>query len=90
LNQVTTAKNALNGDANVRQAKSDAKANLGTLTHLNNAQKQDLTSQIEGATTVNGVNGVKTKAQDLLFSIYTILRIEWLRFARLSHYCKIL
>ncbi|MET1284804.1 DUF1542 domain-containing protein, partial [Staphylococcus aureus] len=51
--------------ANVRQAKSDAKANLGTLTHLNNAQKQDLTSQIEGATTVNGVNGVKTKAQDL-------------------------
>ncbi|HII0852974.1 TPA: DUF1542 domain-containing protein, partial [Staphylococcus aureus] len=50
---------------NVRQAKSDAKANLGTLTHLNNAQKQDLTSQIEGATTVNGVNGVKTKAQDL-------------------------
>ncbi|WRN81651.1 hypothetical protein UM654_10545 [Staphylococcus aureus] len=39
LNQVTTAKNALNGDANVRQAKSDAKANLGTLTHLNNAQK---------------------------------------------------
>lgn len=65
LNQVTTAKNALNGDANVRQAKSDAKANLGTLTHLNHAQKQDLTSQIEGATTVNGVNGVKTKAQDL-------------------------
>lgn len=65
LNQVTTAKNALNGDANVRQAKSDAKANLGTLTHLNNAQKQDLTSQIEGATTINGVNGVKTKAQDL-------------------------
>ncbi len=65
LNQVTTAKNALNGDANVRQAKSDAKANLGTLTHLNNAQKQDLTSQIEGATTVNGVNSVKTKAQDL-------------------------
>ncbi|AGU55141.1 large surface anchored protein-like protein [Staphylococcus aureus subsp. aureus 6850] len=65
LNQVTTAKNALNGDANVRQAKSDAKANLGTLTHLNNAQKQDLTSQIEGATTVNGVNGVKTKAQVL-------------------------
>ena len=66
LNQVTNAKNALNGDANVRQAKSDAKANLGTLTHLNNAQKkQDLTSQIEDATTVNGVNGVKTKAQDL-------------------------
>ncbi len=65
INQVTTAKNALNGDANVRQAKSDAKANLGTLTHLNNAQKQDLTSQIEGATTVNGVNSVKTKAQDL-------------------------
>lgn len=65
LSRVTTAKNALNGDANVRQAKSDAKANLGTLTHLNNAQKQDLTTQIDGATTVNGVNGVKTKAQDL-------------------------
>ncbi|WP_256961710.1 DUF1542 domain-containing protein, partial [Staphylococcus argenteus] len=65
LNQVTTAKNTLNGDANVRQAKSDAKANLGTLTHLNHAQKQDLTTQIDGATTVNGVNGVKTKAQDL-------------------------
>ncbi|HHY0262625.1 TPA: hyperosmolarity resistance protein Ebh, partial [Staphylococcus aureus] len=62
----TNAQNVINnGDANVRQAKSDAKANLGTLTHLNNAQKQDLTSQIEGATTVNGVNGVKTKAQDL-------------------------
>ncbi|MBE2142418.1 GA module-containing protein, partial [Staphylococcus argenteus] len=65
LNQVTTAKNTLNGDANVRQAKSNAKANLGTLTHLNHAQKQDLTTQIDGATTVNGVNGVKTKAQDL-------------------------
>ena len=26
----------------------------------------------------------------LLFSIYTILRIEWLRYAHLAHYCKIL
>ncbi|BCN88990.1 hypothetical protein SASK131_21450 [Staphylococcus argenteus] len=26
----------------------------------------------------------------LLFSIYTILRIEWPRYARLAHYCKIL
>ncbi|WP_142301384.1 DUF1542 domain-containing protein, partial [Staphylococcus aureus] len=65
LNQVTTAKNALNGDANVRQAKSDAKANLGTLTHLNNAQKQSITGQIDSATQVTGVQSVKDNATNL-------------------------
>ncbi|KMR79902.1 hypothetical protein FD52_15250, partial [Staphylococcus aureus] len=45
--------------------KSDEKANLSTLTKLKNTQNHDLTSQIEGETTVNDVNGVKTKEQDL-------------------------
>ncbi len=65
LQNVNSTKTALNGDAKLNEAKAAAKQTLGTLTHLNNAQKQDLTSQIEDATTVNGVNGVKTKAQDL-------------------------
>ncbi len=65
LQNVNSTKTALNGDAKLNEAKAAAKQTLGTLTHLNNAQKQDLTSQIEGATTINGVNGVKTKAQDL-------------------------
>ena len=45
LNQVTTAKNALNGDANVRQAKSDAKANLGTLTQIMHKTRFNITNR---------------------------------------------
>lgn len=65
LNQVTTAKNALNGDANVRQAKSDAKANLGTLIHLNHAQKQALKGQIDQSPEIATVTQVKQTATSL-------------------------
>ncbi len=63
--QVTAKQQALNGQENLRTAQTNAKQHLNGLSDLTNAQKQDLTSQIEGATTVNGVNSVKTKAQDL-------------------------
>ena len=46
----------VNGNQNVANAKSTAKNNLNNLTLINNAQKDALKSQIEGATTVAGVN----------------------------------
>ncbi len=64
-NKVSTAKENLNGDAKVREAKADALNNLGTLNQLNDAQKAHLTNAINSASTVDGVNQVKTTAQNL-------------------------
>ncbi|WP_424842390.1 hyperosmolarity resistance protein Ebh [Staphylococcus pasteuri] len=64
-NKVSTAKDNLNGDAKVREAKADALNNLGTLNLLNDAQKAHLTNEINSASTVDGVNQVKTTAQNL-------------------------
>ncbi|WP_415918579.1 DUF1542 domain-containing protein [Staphylococcus warneri] len=65
LNQVTSTKDALNGDTNVQNAKNDANTNLDTLDHLNNAQTNTLRNQINHAATVAEVNEVKNKAQAL-------------------------
>ncbi|EHT67880.1 extracellular matrix-binding protein ebhA [Staphylococcus aureus subsp. aureus CIG290] len=65
LQNVQRAKNELNGNQNVANAKSTAKNNLNNLTLINNAQKDALKSQIEGATTVAGVNQVSTSASEL-------------------------
>ncbi|MFF9878092.1 hypothetical protein [Staphylococcus pasteuri] len=62
---MSTAKDNLNGDAKVREAKADALNNLGTLNQLNDAQKAHLTNEINSASTVDGVNQVKTTAQNL-------------------------
>lgn len=65
LQQVTSTKDALNGDAKLVEAKAAAKQNLGTLNHITNAQRTDLEGQINQATTVDGVNTVKTNANTL-------------------------
>ncbi len=65
LENVQRAKNELNGNQNVANAKTTAKNALNNLTSINNAQKEALKSQIEGATTVAGVNQVSTTASEL-------------------------
>ncbi|HDE6158823.1 TPA: GA module-containing protein, partial [Staphylococcus aureus] len=65
LQQVTSTKDALNGDAKLAEAKAAAKQNLSTLNHITNAQRTALEGQINQATTVDGVNTVKTNANTL-------------------------
>ncbi len=65
LQRVNTAKNALNGDARLNEAKKTAKQQLATMSHLTDAQKANLTSQIERGTTVAGVQGIQANAGTL-------------------------
>ncbi|HDZ5674923.1 TPA: GA module-containing protein, partial [Staphylococcus aureus] len=65
LQNVNSTKTALNGDAKLNEAKAAAKQTLGTLTHINNAQRNALDNEITQATNVEGVNTVKAKAQQL-------------------------
>ncbi|HIA6710610.1 TPA: DUF1542 domain-containing protein, partial [Staphylococcus aureus] len=65
LQRVNTAKTALNGDARLNEAKNTAKQQLATMSHLTNAQKANLTSQIERGTTVAGVQGIQANAGTL-------------------------
>lgn len=65
LNNVNSAKHALNGDARLNQAKNTAKQQLATMSHLTDAQKANLTSQIERGTTVAGVQGIQANAGTL-------------------------
>lgn len=65
LQNVNSTKTALNGDAKLNEAKAAAKQTLGTLTHINNAQRTALDNEITQATNVEGVNTVKSKAQQL-------------------------
>lgn len=62
---MNSTKTALNGDAKLNEAKVAAKQTLGTLTHINNAQRTALDNEITQATNVEGVNTVKDKAQQL-------------------------
>ncbi|WP_413818179.1 DUF1542 domain-containing protein [Staphylococcus aureus] len=63
--QVSTTKNALNGNENLEAAKQQATQSLGSLDNLNNAQKQAVTDQINGAHTVEEANQIKQNAQNL-------------------------
>ncbi|WP_180372055.1 GA module-containing protein, partial [Staphylococcus argenteus] len=65
LQHVNTAKSALNGDARLNEAKNTAKQQLATMSHLTDAQKSNLTSQIERGTTVAGVQGIQANAGTL-------------------------
>ncbi|MBU5914554.1 GA module-containing protein, partial [Vibrio cholerae O1] len=65
IQNVTSAKNALNGDQNVTNAKNAAKNALNNLTSINNAQKRDLTTKIDQATTVAGVEAVSNTGTQL-------------------------
>ena len=62
---MNSTKTALNGDDKLNEAKVAAKQTLGTLTHINNAQRTALDNEITQATNVEGVNTVKDKAQQL-------------------------
>ncbi len=63
--QVSTTKNALNGNENLEAAKQQATQSLGSLDNLNNAQKQAVTDQINGAHTIDEANQIKQNAQNL-------------------------
>ncbi|WP_042760546.1 GA module-containing protein, partial [Streptococcus sobrinus] len=65
LQNVQRAKNDLNGNQNVANAKTTAKNALNNLTSINNAQNEALKSQIDSATTVAGVNQVSATASEL-------------------------
>ncbi|WP_435056198.1 hyperosmolarity resistance protein Ebh [Staphylococcus pasteuri] len=65
INQVTSTESALNGEEKLEQAKQQANNELNTLSHLNNAQKADITSKINDATNIANVNSVKQSANDL-------------------------
>lgn len=65
LQRVNTAKTALNGDARLNEAKNTAKQQVATMSHLTNAQKANLTEQIERGTTVAGVQGIQANAGTL-------------------------
>ncbi|MEZ2051271.1 hypothetical protein QUC45_15575, partial [Staphylococcus aureus] len=64
-NQVNTNKTALNGAQNLANKKQETTANINRLSHLNNAQKQDLNTQVTNAPNISTVNQVKTKAEQL-------------------------
>ncbi|MGX0074904.1 putative site-specific integrase-resolvase [Staphylococcus warneri] len=63
--QVTTAEKALNGTENLRHAQQDALTHLDSLSHLTDAQKADLTQQINQATHVSDVTATQNSANDL-------------------------
>ncbi|WP_338379281.1 hypothetical protein, partial [Enterococcus faecium] len=65
INQVTSTKDALNGEEKLEQAKQQANNELNTLSHLNNAQKANIASKINDATNIANVNSVKQNANDL-------------------------
>ena len=63
--QVTTAEKALNGTENLRHAQQDALTHLDHLSHLTDAQKADITQQINQATHVSDVTAAQNSANDL-------------------------
>ncbi|MEJ7493335.1 hypothetical protein, partial [Staphylococcus lugdunensis] len=65
IQNVQSAKQALNGDRNVEIAKTNAKNALEQLTSLNNAQKAALTTQIDNAPTIANVEQVSNTATQL-------------------------
>ncbi|HHD7334146.1 TPA: hypothetical protein ACOUV4_003264, partial [Staphylococcus aureus] len=56
---------ALNGEAKLNAAKQEANTALGQLNNLNNAQRQNLQSQINGAHQIETVNTIKQNATNL-------------------------
>ncbi|WP_220083610.1 hypothetical protein, partial [Staphylococcus aureus] len=62
------------------------KPNIGGKSSIFHPKKTKIEDIFHGCLRFFGSKGTNGSAP----SIYTILRIEWLRFARLAHYCKIL
>ncbi|SUL34611.1 Putative Staphylococcal surface anchored protein [Staphylococcus aureus] len=55
----------MNGEAKLNAAKQEANTALGHLNNLNNAQRQNLQSQINGAHQIDAVNTIKQNATNL-------------------------
>ncbi|MEJ7175339.1 hypothetical protein WL278_13535, partial [Staphylococcus caprae] len=70
--KVNTAKNELNGNRNLEQAQQTAKQALSQLTHLTDAQKDHLTTQINNSTTVADVQSIKGNANTLDHAMDTL------------------
>ncbi|WP_163596429.1 GA module-containing protein, partial [Klebsiella pneumoniae] len=62
---VTSTENALNGDANLQRAKTEAIQAIDNLTHLNTPQKTALKQQVNAAQRVSGVTDLKNSATSL-------------------------
>lgn len=65
VNEVTQAKDNLHGDQKLATDKTNAKATLDNLTHLNHAQRHELEEEIHDATTRPGVQDVVKLANQL-------------------------
>ncbi|CAC8241649.1 cell wall associated fibronectin-binding protein [Staphylococcus aureus] len=65
LSNVTSKEHALNGEAKLNAAKQEANTALGHLNNLNNVQRQNLQSQINGAHQIDAVNTIKQNATNL-------------------------
>ncbi|HCY8403108.1 TPA: hyperosmolarity resistance protein Ebh, partial [Staphylococcus aureus] len=65
LSNVTSKEHALNGEAKLNAAKQEANTALGQLNNLNNAQRQNLQSQINSAHQIETVNTIKQNATNL-------------------------
>ena len=65
LRQVQNAEQALNGTQNLEQAKQDAKQQLNSLTSLTDAQKAQLTHDIDHGQTVSDVQSIQNNADTL-------------------------
>ncbi|HCV9997685.1 TPA: hyperosmolarity resistance protein Ebh [Staphylococcus aureus] len=65
LSNVTSKEQALNGNTKLNAAKQEANTALGHLNNLNNAQRQNLQSQINGAHQIETVNTIKQNATNL-------------------------
>ncbi|MEU0601678.1 hypothetical protein ABZ484_26060 [Streptomyces sp. NPDC006393] len=65
LANVNEANHNLNGDQKLATAQQDAKTTLGTLDHLNQAQIDALTQQIDQAPDIAATNKIKQNAESL-------------------------
>ncbi|WP_218697771.1 GA module-containing protein, partial [Mycoplasmopsis anatis] len=72
LNALTSAHNALNGDARLKAEKARINSEIDLLTHLNNKQKQSLKNEINSKTLINDLPAIKTQATELDKSMDTL------------------
>ncbi|MEJ7552973.1 hypothetical protein WL503_11250, partial [Staphylococcus hominis] len=65
LSAINTAKQDLNGNRKVEDAKNNANQALNNLNHLNNAQRENIEHQIDQAQTLADIDRINNDAQAL-------------------------
>ncbi len=65
----------MNGEAKLNAAKQEANTALGHLNNLNNVQRQNLQSQINGAHQIDAVNTIKQNATNLNSAMGNLRRL---------------